>query len=89
MCVADVLVTAPAAAPEVRTFWRRTLRRRLEHFDQFAFGELLFLARDFRRDALAIDREWNKDRFAFIARDAFAAKGDVFDFQFHSAHEKQ
>src|SRR5438876_3557984 len=75
MRIADVLIAAPAASTEVRTFGRDALRRSLPHFDQFAFGKLLFLPRDFCRDALALDREWNKDRFAFIARDAFAAEG--------------
>ena len=83
MRVADVLVTAAAASAEVGTFRLDAMGRRLEHFDQFAFGELLFLAHDRGRDALAIDRERDEDSFAFIARDAFAAKGDVFDFEFH------
>ena len=54
--------------------------------DQLAFGELLFLAHDFRGDALAIDRERNEDRFPFIARDAFATKSDIFDFELNRAH---
>ena len=80
MLVIDVLVTASAASTEVRAFRKLAMGRRLEHFDQFAFGELLFLAHDFRRDALAIDRERNEDSLAVISRDAFSAESDVFDF---------
>ena len=62
------------------------MRRRLEQFDQFALGELFFLAHDFRRDALVIDGERNEHRFPLIARDAFAAKSDIFDCEFDMPH---
>jgi hypothetical protein len=61
--------------------------RRGEHFAQFAFCELLLLAHDFGSDSLAIDGERNKDRFAFLARYAFAAKGNVFNLEFYRAHQ--
>ena len=82
MPVADVLVNTATASSEVRTLGCDAMRRRIEQFDQFSFGELLFLAHDFRRDAFAVDRERNEDRLAFIARDTFAAKSDIFDLEF-------
>ena len=89
MLVADVLVTTAAASPEVGTFGCNALRRRIDHFDQFRFGELFFLADDFRRNALTVDRKRNEDGLAFIARDPLAAKSDIFDgkLQHSLAHE--
>jgi hypothetical protein len=84
--VADVLVATAAASPKVRTFRSDAFGRRIDQFDHFAFGELLFLPHDFRRDVLAIDRERNEDRFAFIACDTFATEGDIFDFEFNPPH---
>jgi hypothetical protein len=55
------------------------MTRRRQHFDQFGFGELFFFPRNFRRDAFAVDREWNENRLASIARDPLAAKSDIFD----------
>jgi hypothetical protein len=62
------------------------MRRGLEQFDQFTFGELFFLAHDFGCDALAVDRERNEDRFAFSACDTFATESDIFDFEFDGSH---
>jgi hypothetical protein len=59
-----VLITAAAAASEVRALGFDTLRRRFQHLLQFRFGELFFLARDARRDAFALDSEGNENRFA-------------------------
>jgi len=46
---------------------------------QLGFGELLFLARDPRGHAFALDRVRNKNSLAIFSRDAFAAKGDILD----------
>ena len=48
--------------------------------DKFRFSESFFLAHDLRRDALAINGEGHKDRFAAFARNPLAAKGDALDF---------
>jgi hypothetical protein len=77
--VADVLVTAAAAAPEVWALGFGTFRRRFEHLDQFAFSKLLLLAHNPGRDPFAIDGKRNEDSFTFIARDAFAAESNIFD----------
>jgi hypothetical protein len=63
------------------------LRRRLEQSEQCAFGELLFLAHDLGRDTFSIDCEWNEDGLAIIARDSFAAKGNIDNLEFHGSHE--
>ena len=63
-------------------------RRRLQHLDQFRFGELFFLAHDFCRDAFAANCEGNEERFAFIARDTFPTKSDIFDFEFDGSHRR-
>ncbi|MFL6542928.1 MAG: hypothetical protein ACJ8I9_07160, partial [Chthoniobacterales bacterium] len=41
--VADVLISTPATSSEVWTTRLDSMRRRVENFDQFGFGELLFL----------------------------------------------
>ena len=79
MRVVDVLVTTASAHSEVRAFRCDALGRRIEKLNQFRFGKLLLLAHDFRCDALALDGEWNEDRFPFLPRDTFATKGYVFD----------
>jgi hypothetical protein len=79
MFVIDVLVCASSASAEVRTLGRYAIWRRFKQLDQFSFGELLFLAHNFGRDLLAVDRERNENRFALIPRHAFAAERDVFD----------
>ena len=80
--VAYVLVGASAALAKIRALRCDAMRGAFPNFHQFRLGELLFLAHDCRRDALALDRERNEDRFAFIARDPFAAKRDIFDSEF-------
>ena len=47
-----------------------------------------FLAHDFGRDLLALDREWNEDGLSCVAPDAFAAERDVFNLQFSRAHAR-
>src|SRR5712671_255547 len=86
--ITHMLVTASAAPAKVWTLRWHALRRRVDQFNQFGFGELLFLPRDFRRDALALDRERNEDGFAFVARDTFPTKSDIFDFEFNGAHRR-
>jgi hypothetical protein len=34
-----------------------------------------------------LDREGNEDSLPFLSRHAFAAKGNVFDFEFNGAHQ--
>ena len=82
--VTDVLVAAPAASTEVRTFGRDAMRGRFEQGLQLRFSEMLFLANNSCRDAFAINRIGNEDCLAVFARDAFPAKGDVFDLQLQS-----
>jgi len=77
--VIDVLVSAAAATAEVWTWRRDALRRSLDQIVQLGFGELLFLARDPRGHAFALDRVRNKNSLAIFSRDAFAAKGDILD----------
>src|SRR5436190_3267582 len=84
--VADMLVSTAPASSEVWASGSYATRRRIEEFNQFAFGKLLFFADDFRGDALALDRKRNKDRFAFIPADPLAAKRDIFDLDFHLSH---
>ena len=79
MRVIDVLITAAAAAAEVRTFRRNAQRRFLDQVVELGFSELFFLADNSHRHAFALDRVRNKNGFAIFARDSFAAKGDVFD----------
>ena len=62
--------------------------RWLDEFVQFRLSKLLFLPHDVRCDALAIDREWDEDRFAGIARNPFAAKSNVFDCKFDGSHRR-
>jgi len=56
------------------------MRRRFAKIDNFRFGELLFLARDFCGDQFAVDRKWNENGLAVFSRDTFSSEGDVFDF---------
>ena len=83
--VLHVLVTAAAAATEIRAAGLDPVRRRFAHPDEFGLGEGFLLPNDARRDAFALDRERNEDRFAIGAPHAFAAKGDVVDDQVHFA----
>jgi hypothetical protein len=62
------------------------MRRAFLDLDQFRFGELFFLAHDFARNELALDRVRNKDGFALFSRDAFSAKSNIFDFQIDKTH---
>ena len=77
--VIDVLVSAAAATAEVWTWRRDALRRSLDQIVQLGFRELLFLARDARGHAFALDRVRDENSLAIFARDAFTAKGDVLD----------
>ena len=88
MLVADIVVTAAAASAEVQAFRLDAIRRRLDDIDQFCFSEILFLAHDFRCDALAFDRERNEDRLALITRDTFAAKSNICDLEFDGGHRR-
>src|SRR4030095_957012 len=54
--------------------------------ENLRFGELFFLARDFRENRFALDREGNENRLAIVARDTFPAKSDVLDFELDRAH---
>ena len=83
--VLHVLVTAPAAAPEIRTARLNPMRRGFPHPHEFGLGEGFFLSHDLSGDVFAFDRERNEDRLAIGAPDAFAAKGDVVDDQVHFA----
>ena len=76
----DVLISAAATTPEVWTLRRDAMRRAFFNIDKFCFGELFFLANDFGRDRLALDRVRNEDGFALLPSDAFPAESDVFDF---------
>src|SRR4051812_4582766 len=89
MFVADVLVAAATAMAKIRTRRLDAMRRSFENFDQLGFRELLFVADDPRRDAFAINREGNKDRLAAIARDTFAAEGDVVNGQLDASHPQK
>lgn len=62
------------------------MRRVLAKIDNLRLRELFLVADDFRRNQFAVDRERNKNRLAVFARDAFAAKGDIFDLQIDNAH---
>src|SRR4051812_45599260 len=88
MSVINVLITTASASSKVGALGNSSLGRGVQHLSQLRFGKLLLLARDLRGDAVAIDRERNEDRFAVIARDAFAAKGDVMNGQFNRAHAR-
>jgi hypothetical protein len=81
-----MLVGATAAPSEVRALGRHPMWRRFEQLDQFSFGKLLFLTHDFCRDAFAFNRERNEDRLAFVARDPFAAKSNVDEFELNLPH---
>jgi hypothetical protein len=86
MRVVDMLVSAAAAASEISTRRLDSMRRVLAKIDNVRLRELFLLADDFRRDQLAVDCERNKNRLAVFARDAFAAKGDIFDLKIDDAH---
>src|SRR5207302_71481 len=87
MRVIDVLISATAAATEIRTGRFNAMRRFFSKIDNLRFGELLFLAGDFCGDQLAFDRERNKNRLAVFARDTFSSKSDVLDFKIDRAQE--
>ena len=86
MRVIDVLVGATAALPEIRARRFDAMRGNLTKVDNFRFGELFFLARDFCRDRFAVDRKRNENGFAVFSRHTFSAEGDVFDFKIDRAH---
>jgi hypothetical protein len=84
--IANVLVSASATAAEIGTLWFNAIRRVLLYFDELRFGELFFLAHDFRRNNLALDDVGDEDRLPLVASDTFPAKSDVFNFQIDNAH---
>ena len=55
------------------------MRRRVDQFNQFGFGELLFLAHDAGAHTLGVDGKGNEDSFAVVASDAFATESHLFD----------
>jgi hypothetical protein len=80
MRVIDVLISAAATFPEVRTMRLDSMRRTSFKIDNLRFGKLLFLANDFCRNQFTLDREWNENGLPVFARDAFPAESDVLDF---------
>src|SRR5260370_42238961 len=88
MLVADVLISASAAATKVRTWWLDPIRRRLAHIDKFTISELFFLAHDLRRDKLTVDCVRNKNCLAIFTSDTFSAERDVLDFKINNAQRR-
>src|SRR5437899_4368351 len=80
MFVANVLISASPTPAEIGTLRFHTIRRALLYFDQLCFSELFFLAHDFGRNGLALNRVRNKDGLPVLASDAFPAESDIFDF---------
>ena len=80
MFVIDVLIRAAAAAAEIGTLRLDAMQRAFLEIDKFRLRELLFLAHNFGRDGLSLNRIRNKDRLAVFTGDAFTAESDVFDF---------
>jgi len=79
--VGDVLVAAATALAEIRTRRLDSIRRRRLHFHQLCLAKILFLPQHARGDLLARNRERNEIDFPIMAGDAFAAKGDVMNFE--------
>jgi hypothetical protein len=79
MLVADVLVTAAAAASKVGAFRFGAMGRLCNDLLERSFGELLLLLRDSRGNLLSVDCERHENRLAFETADAVAAEGDIMD----------
>lgn len=88
MLVADVLISASAAAAKVRTWRPDPIGRRLAHIDKFTISELFFLAHDLRRDKLTVDGVRNKNCLATFTSDTFSAERDVLDFKIDNAQRR-
>ena len=88
MLVADVLISASAAAAKVRTWRPDPIGRRLAHIDKFTINELFFLAHDLGRDKLTVDGVRNKNCLATFTSDTFSAECDVLDFKINNAQRR-
>ena len=80
-----MLVSAAATATKIRTRRLDPFRGGLFQPDDLCFRERFLLSHDAGGDALAGDREWDKDRFALGATDPFSAERDVLDREFYFA----
>jgi hypothetical protein len=82
MIIRNVLIGAAAAFSEIGTRRDDPIRRWLQDFDDFGFGEAFLFSHNFRDDLFAVDGERNENRLSIFACDAFAAESDVMDFEF-------
>src|SRR5436190_9681416 len=79
MFVTDVLISAAAAAAEIRALRHDAMRRAFLKFDKLRFRKLFFFAHDLGRDRFAFDRVRNEYGLAAFTPDAFSAESNVLD----------